>query len=772
MQDSHVAKIAVELSLTSGQVKAVAGLLDEGGTVPFIARYRKEATGTLDEVAITSIRDRLEQLAELDKRREAIVKSLSERQLLTEELEAKIHAAETMAVLEDIYLPFRPKRRTRATIAKEKGLEPLAVLLFAQEEITDPAAAAAGFVDAEKGVEAVEDALAGARDIIAEWVNENQEARARTRDLFAAKGMFKAKVIADKEAEGAKFRDYFEWEEPVATAPSHRVLAMRRGENEKVLTLLIAPPEEDALRLLEAQFITGKGPASEQVREAVHDSYKRLLCWSMETETRLETKKRADEAAIRVFTDNLRQLLLAPPLGQKNVLAIDPGFRTGCKVVCLDRQGKFLHNDTIFPHFSEEGKVKAAETLRLLAERFHIEAVAVGNGTAGRETEAFVRALGLQNIQVIMVNESGASVYSASQVARDEFPDHDVTVRGSVSIGRRLVDPLAELVKIDPKAIGVGQYQHDVDQGALKRSLDDVVSSCVNAVGVEVNTASSQLLTYVSGLGPQLASNIVAFRNEHGPFAARENLRKVPRLGPKAFEQAAGFLRIRGGANPLDASAVHPESYAVVEAMAKDLSCSVVELMKDESKRKVIDIKKYVTEKVGIPTLKDIMDELAKPGRDPREKFESVTFTDGIEKLDDLRPGMKLPGVVTNVTAFGAFVDIGVHQDGLVHISQLADRYVSDPNQVVKVAQRVEVTVLEVDLERKRISLSMKQGATGENKETPAKAPAAKGPRDQRRPDKSRQDKQKQDNKKPDPAPFNNPFARAFGQDKSGKGKK
>jgi len=541
MQDSHVSKIAVELSLAPGQVKAVAGLLEEGGTVPFIARYRKEATGSLDEVAITSIRDRLEQLAELDKRREAILKSLEERQLLTEELNGKIRAAETMAVLEDIYLPFRPKRRTRATIAKEKGLEPLAVLLFAQDDNTDPAAAAAGFVDAEKSVETAEDALAGARDIIAEWVNENQEARAKMRDLFAAKGVFKSKVIADKETEGAKYRDYFEWEEPVATAPSHRVLAMRRGENEKILTLLIAPPEENALNLLEAQFIQGKGPASEQVREAVHDSYKRLLCWSMETETRLETKKRADEAAIRVFTDNLRQLLLAPPLGQKNVLAIDPGFRTGCKVVCLDRQGKLLHNDTIFPHFSEEGKVKAAETLRLLAERFHIEAVAVGNGTAGRETEAFVRALGLPNLQVIMVNESGASVYSASPVAREEFPDQDVTVRGSVSIGRRLVDPLAELVKIDPKAIGVGQYQHDVDQGALKRSLDDVVSSCVNAVGVEVNTASPQLLTYVSGLGPQLAANIVAYRNANGPFAARENLRKVPAPRPQGLRTGGGL---------------------------------------------------------------------------------------------------------------------------------------------------------------------------------------------------------------------------------------
>jgi uncharacterized protein len=766
MQDTHAAKIALELSLTPGQVRAVAGLLDEGGTVPFIARYRKEATGSLDEVAITGIRDRLEQLAELDKRREAILKSLEERQLLTDELKEKIDAAETMAVLEDIYLPFRPKRRTRATIAKEKGLEPLAAILFAQNDATDPAAEAAAFVDAEKGVETADDALAGARDIIAEWVNENPEARARMRDLFAAKGVFKSKVIADKEAEGAKFRDYFAWEESVASAPSHRVLAMRRGENEKVLTLAIAPPEEEALKLLEGQFVTGQGPASGQVREAVHDSYKRLLCWSMETEIRLETKKRADEAAIRVFADNLRQLLLAPPLGRKNVLAIDPGFRTGCKVVCLDRQGKLLQNDTIFPHFSEEGKVKAAETIRALVEKFSIEAVAVGNGTAGRETEAFVRGLGLAGIPIIMVNESGASVYSASQVARDEFPDHDVTVRGAVSIGRRLVDPLAELVKIDPKAIGVGQYQHDVDQGALKRSLDDVVSSCVNAVGVEVNTASPQLLTYVSGLGPQLAANIVAYRNEHGPFAAREGLRKVPRLGPKAFEQAAGFLRIRDGANPLDASAVHPESYPVVEAMARDLDCSVTDLVKDEAKRKVIDIAKYVSDRVGLPTLKDIVAELAKPGRDPRERFEAVSFTEGIEKPEDLRPGMKLPGVVTNVTAFGAFVDVGVHQDGLVHVSQLADRFVSDPNQVVKVAQRVEVTVLEVDLERRRISLSMRKGATGERQAAPA---AERGPHPERRPERPRPDRQKQEKKKPEPAPFNNPFARAFGKDRGGK---
>ena len=756
MQERHVETIAAELTLAPGQVRAVAGLLEEGGTVPFIARYRKEATGSLDEVAITGIRDRLEQLAELDRRREAILKSLEERQLLTDDLKEKISAAGTMAVLEDIYLPFRPKRRTRATIAKEKGLEPLAAVLFAQDDATDPAAEAAAFVDAERGVETADDALAGARDIIAEWVNENPEARAKMRDLFAAKGVFRSRVIADREAEGAKFRDYFAWEEPVASAPSHRVLAMRRGENEKVLSLSIAAPEEEALKLLEEQFITGRGPASEQVREAVHDSYRRLLCWSMETEIRLETKKRADEAAIRVFADNLRQLLLAPPLGQKNVLAVDPGFRTGCKVVCLDRQGKLLHNDTIHPHFSEEGKVKAAGTIRELVKTFSIEAVAVGNGTAGRETEAFIRGLCLPGIPVILVNESGASVYSASQVARDEFPDHDVTVRGAVSIGRRLMDPLAELVKIDPKAIGVGQYQHDVDQGALKRSLDDVVSSCVNAVGVEVNTASPQLLTYVSGLGPQLAANIVAYRNEHGPFDAREALRKVPRLGPKAFEQAAGFLRIRDGVNPLDASAVHPESYPVVEAMARDLGCSVVDLMKDEAKRKVIDITKYVTERVGIPTLRDIMAELAKPGRDPRERFEAVVFAEGVERPEDLRPGMKLTGVVTNVTAFGAFVDVGVHQDGLVHVSQLADRYVSDPNQVVKVAQRVEVTVLEVDLERKRISLSMKKGAAGDRKAPPAQAPQGRGPRPERRPEK----------KKPEPAPFNNPFARAFGKDR------
>ena len=533
------------------------------------------------------------------------------------------------------------------------------------------------------------------------------------RDFFLQKARFRTKVISEKEKEGIKYRDYYEWEEPVDSAPSHRVLAMRRGEKEGFLTLRVVPPEQEALALLEALFIKGNGPASEQVKQALDDGYRRLLLLSMETEIRTLTKKRADEEAIRVFAENLRQLLLAPPLGQKNVLAIDPGFRTGCKVVCLDRQGKLLHTDTIFPHQSEKEAARAAETVMELCDRFQVEAIAVGNGTAGRETETFVKGLNLPNqIPVIMVNESGASVYSASEVAREEFPDHDVTVRGAVSIGRRLMDPLAELVKIDPKSIGVGQYQHDVDQHALKRSLDDGVMSCVNAVGVEVNTASKQLLTYVSGLGPQLAKAIVGYRNEHGPFGSRTGLRKVPRLGPKAFEQAAGFLRIRGAENPLDASAVHPESYPIVEAMARDLDCSVNDLMRTEGLRKQIDLKRYMTETVGLPTLNDILSELAKPGRDPREQFETFAFTEGVGKIEDVKPGMKLPGIVTNITAFGVFVDIGVHQDGLVHISELSNRFVKNPNEVVKVHQKVMVTVLEVDVERKRISLSMKDNSS------------------------------------------------------------
>jgi uncharacterized protein len=715
MIETHIERIAIELQLAPKQVEAVALLLEEGATIPFIARYRKEATHSLDEVAITTIRDRIEQLAELDSRREAILRSLEERSLLTDELKEKLDAAETMAVLEDLYLPFRPKRRTRATVARERGLEPLAERLFSQDGVDpvnrDPLGQASAFINAEKEVHSPEEALAGARDIIAEWISEDAPARARMRDFFLRKANFRSKVIPEKEKEGIKYQDYYEWEESVDHAPSHRVLAMRRGENEKILTLRVVPPEQEAIGILEACFIRGNDPGSEQVKQALEDSYKRLLLPSMETEIRMSTKKRADEEAIRVFAENLRQLFLAPPLGQKNVLAIDPGFRTGCKVVCLDRQGKLLHTDTIFLHQSEKGATGAAETLMELCDRFQVEAIAVGNGTAGRETEAFLKRLNLpRRIPVIMVNESGASVYSASEVARDEFPDHDVTVRGAVSIGRRLMDPLAELVKIDPKSIGVGQYQHDVDQHALKRSLDDGVMSCVNAVGVEVNTASKQILTYVSGLGPQLAKAIVGYRNEHGPFGSRERLKKVPRLGPKAFEQAAGFLRIREAGNPLDASAVHPESYPIVEAMARDLACSVADLMRTGDLRKRIDPKRYITETVGLPTLNDILTELAKPGRDPREPFETFSFAEGVEKIEDVRPGMRLPGIVTNITAFGVFVDIGVHQDGLVHISELSDRFVKNPNEVVKVHQKVMVTVLHVEVERKRISLSMKGG--------------------------------------------------------------
>ncbi len=751
MKEKHIVKIAEELELKPQQVLATAALLDEGATVPFVARYRKEATDSLDEVAITTIRDRLHQLRELDKRREAILKSLHERELLTDELKDKILAAETLTILEDIYLPYRPKRRTRATVARERGLEPLALKLFAQEQTTDPHGEAEAFVEPEKGVETIEDALAGARDIIAELVNEDQAARAKMRALYAEKGIFQAGVVPGKEDEGNKYRDYFDWLEPASKAPSHRILAMRRGEKEGVLTLRAHPPEAEALTLLETLFVKGDGAAAQQVKTAVQDSYKRLLAQSMETEIRKATKERADAEAIRVFADNLRQLLLAPPLGRKNVLAIDPGLRTGCKVVCLDRQGKLLNTDTIYPFTSEKSKLESVAILGKLCESYHVEAIAVGNGTGGRETEALVRGMDLPgNILVVMVNESGASVYSASQVAREEFPDLDVSVRGAVSIGRRLVDPLAELVKIDPKSIGVGQYQHDVDQQALKSSLDDVVISCVNGVGVEVNTASEQLLTYVSGLGPQLAKGIIKYRNEHGPFLSREDLKKVPRLGPKAFEQAAGFLRIRDGRNPLDATAVHPESYQVVEAMASDLGCSIKELLSDEELRDRIDLSKYVTETAGIPTLTDIVAELAKPGRDPRQRFEVFTFSGEVQKIDDLQPGMRLPGIITNVTAFGAFVDVGVHQDGLVHVSQLADRFVKDPRDIVKAQQQVTVTVLEVDLERKRISLSMKTN--------PGKS--AKGVKGE--PKRESKSKVKGTKQGKGPGPFNNPFADAL----------
>ena len=754
-------KIAQELHITAKQVSDTAAMIAEGATVPFIARYRKEATGMLDEVVITAIRDRLHELEELENRREAIMKSLTERNLLTPELEAVIAAAETLSVLEDIYLPFRPKRRTRATIAKEKGLEDLARKIFAQEDI-DLAVEAALFVSVEKGVATTDDALAGARDIIAEWVNEDAGARAKMRDLFWTTGMIRSKVLPDKLASGIKYKDYYDWEEPVATAPSHRVLAMRRGEREEFLALSMVPQETEALRILEELFVHGTNNAAHQVKLAARDSYKRLLSLSMETETRMETKKRADETAIRVFADNLRQLLLAPPMGQKAVLAIDPGFRTGCKTVCLDQQGKLLHHETIFPLLSEKSREEAGRTIRTLCETFRIEAIAVGNGTAGRETEGFLKSLDLpKEIMVVMVNESGASVYSASPVAREEFPDQDITVRGAVSIGRRLMDPLAELVKIEPKAIGVGQYQHDVDQGLLQQCLDDVVVSCVNAVGVEVNTASVQLLSYVSGLGPALAENIVRHRDENGPFPTRDALKKVKRLGTKAFEQAAGFLRIRDSANPLDASAVHPESYGIVEKMATDQGCLMVDLTADEARRQKIVLTDYVTDKVGLPTLKDIMSELAKPGRDPRRQFENVVFAEGVDKVTDLIPGMKLTGIVTNITAFGAFVDIGVHQDGLVHLSEMADRFVKAPADVVKVGQKVEVTVLAVDVERKRISLSMKK-APGETKK-PEQTEEKKTTRTDQKIMPRRQEKRPEKKQgREAPKPFNNPFAEAL----------
>jgi len=615
--------------------------------------------------------------------------------------------------LEDRYLPYRPKRRTRAMIAREKGLEPLAQqLLEKQYTSVDPWLLAKPFISKKLGVASDDDALAGARDIIAEMVSEDGPTRERLRACFTRQATLASKLVKKQEEAAAKFKDYFDWNEPAHAAPSHRILAVFRGEEEGMLTVHILPPEAMALRLVVERFVKGRTYIAQQVQLAVEDSYKRLLAPSLETEYRGVLKRRADEQAIRVFAENLRELLLAPPLGQRRVLALDPGFRTGCKLVCLDAQGNLLHHAVINPHTGDRQRSEAAQQVRALCTRFGIEAIAIGNGTAGRETEAFVRELALE-LPLAMVNESGASIYSASEVAREEFPDHDLTVRGAVSIGRRLQDPLGELVKIDAKSIGVGQYQHDVDQAALQRGLDDVVMSCVNGVGVEVNTASAQLLTYVSGIGPTLARNLVAYRREQGPFSSRAQLRNVKGLGPKAFEQAAGFLRLRDGANPLDASAVHPESYPVVDRICADLGCTVEDLLHDEPRRQQIDPARYVTEKIGLPTLHDILAELAKPGRDPRKQFEAFAFAEGVTELKDLRVGMQLPGIVTNVTAFGAFVDIGVHQDGLVHISQLADRRVNNPHDVVKVAQPVMVTVTGVDLPRKRVSLSMKRAPIG-----------------------------------------------------------
>ena len=708
MTDQFVQRIANELGLSQQHVAAVMGLLAEGATIPFIARYRKEVSGTMDEVQIAAVRDRSKQLQDLHDRREKVIKSIEEQGFMTPDLKRRISQANTLTELEDIYLPFKPKRRTRATIAREKGLEPLANRIMDQGN-GDPERFATNFVNTEKGVESVEDALAGARDIVAEVMSEDERARARIRSLFERKAQVSTKVLKGKEQEGAKFRDYFKWEEPLAKAPSHRILAMRRAEKEKIISMSIAPEQEMALATLDRLFVTSNNPFSGQVELAIKDGYKRLLSPSMETEMRLASKRKADEEAIQVFAENLRQLLLAAPLGQKRVLALDPGFRTGCKIVVMDEQGKLLHNDVIYPHPPQNQAHQSADKISTLVQKYDIEAIAIGNGTAGRESETFLRNIGLpKEIQIVLVNESGASIYSASEVAREEFPNEDITVRGAVSIGRRLMDPLAELVKIDAKSIGVGQYQHDVDQNLLKQGLDDVVESCVNRVGVELNTASKQLLTYVSGLGPSLAGNIVAYRDKNGPFKKRSELKKVARLGDKAFQQAAGFLRIRDGKHPLDASAVHPESYSIVDQMAKDLNCSVSDLIEKEELRKQIRLANYQTESVGMPTLKDIMNELGKPGRDPREQFEAFSFKDGVSEISDLEEGMILPGIVTNITRFGAFVDVGVHQDGMVHISEMADRFVRDPAEVVRVQQQVKVKVKEVDKQRKRIALSMK----------------------------------------------------------------
>ncbi len=711
---SYASIIAEQLNLGTRQVEKTIELLEQGATVPFIARYRKEATGSLNEVQITAIRDLLIRLKELDKRREAILSSIREQGKLTPELERQLLAATSMTELEDLYLPYKPKRRTRATMAVERGLEPLANELQKQYSCNLDQLAEK-FINEEKGVNTIDDALAGARDIIAERVSENAQARNKVRNLFRRSAMLTSKVVKNKEEEGGKFESWFDWKENAMRAPSHRILALFRGEEEGVLRVHVMPESDDAaFEALERQFVSGRYDSSEQVRTAVRDGYKRLLAPSIETEYYNLLKEKADKEAIRVFAENLRQLLLAPPLGQKRILAIDPGFRTGCKTVCLDAQGQLLHNETIYPFTSVREERAAIAKLEALVEAFHIEAIAIGNGTAGRETEEVVKRCHFKGkLIAVMVSENGASVYSASDVARREFPDYDVTVRGAVSIGRRLMDPLSELVKIDPKSIGVGQYQHDVNQKMLQESLEDVVVSCVNSVGVELNTASRELLSYVSGIGPALADKIVDYRNQEGPFESRNELKKVERLGEKAFEQCAGFLRVRESDNPLDRSAVHPERYALVEQMAKDAGATVEQLMSSRELRQKIKIERYVSPDCGLPTLQDIMKELDKPGLDPRARFEVFEFDKNVTRIEDLQEGMVLPGIVTNITAFGAFVDVGVHQDGLVHISQLANRRVADPNEVVHLHQHVKVKVIEVDLRRHRISLSMK--LRGEN---------------------------------------------------------
>lgn len=721
-----VDKISQQLSIHPSSVHAVLQLFEEGCTIPFIARYRKEKTGGLDEVQISNIKDNYEKLVALETRRNTILKSIEEQGKLTNELKEKILSAETLQQLEDLYLPFRPKKKTRASVAREKGLEPLALQIYNQEDI-DIIQEAQKYLDAEKELNTIEDVLQGARDIIAEKINENAEIREKLREAFKETAIITSRVIKEKEEVGIKFKDYFNWSEPLMKCPSHRMLAMRRGEKEDVLYLDISIDEHLAVSIIEKLIIQKPHhTTTEQLQMAIQDAYKRLLHPSLETEFRILTKEKADREAIQVFANNLRELLMQPPLGNKKVLAIDPGFRTGCKVVVLDEYGNLLEESVIYPHEPQKLVAEAEQIILALAAKHNIEAIAIGNGTASRETEQFIRNIKIlpPEIPVIIVNEAGASVYSASDVAREEFPDKDVTVRGAVSIGRRLQDPLAELVKIDPKSIGVGQYQHDVDQVLLKEKLDEVVMSCVNAVGVELNTASKQLLSYVSGIGPSLAQNIVEYRKANGPFRTRQDLLKVPRFGEKAFQQASGFLRIRDGLHPLDKSAVHPESYHVVEKMASDLNCTIDDLLNKPELRKKIKLENYITEDVGLPTLRDIMSELEKPGRDPRKTFEVFRFDERVHNIEDLKIGMVLPGIVTNVTNFGAFIDIGVHQDGLVHISHLSDEYVSDPHSILKVGDKVKVTVIEIDLIRKRIALSMKThpfDSTKNNRKNPTK---------------------------------------------------
>lgn len=707
MDQKIIQRIAQQLGIQLNQVANTIQLLEEGATVPFISRYRKERTGSLDEVQVENVKIAKENMEELLKRKETILKTIEEQEQLTPELKKRIDECFDSTELEDIYLPYKPKRRTRAMIAREKGLEPLAKIIMKQLE-RNLDSRAQSFINDK--VETTDEALAGARDIIAEWINENERARGIVRREFDYGAVITCKVVKGKEIEAAKYNDYFDWKEPLKKCPSHRLMAMRRGENEGFLRVSVTPENEEPIQRLKRFFIFSNNACTDQMELAVTDAYKRLLEPSIETEFANLSKEKADEEAIRVFAENLRQLLLAAPLGQKRVLAIDPGFRTGCKVVCLDAQGNLIHNDTIYPHPPQEEITNSANKLLKLVSSYQIEAIAIGNGTASRETEAFVRKITFdRELKVFVVSEDGASIYSASKIARDEFPNYDVTVRGAVSIGRRLLDPLAELVKIDPKSIGVGQYQHDVDQKKLKSSLDSVVESSVNLVGVNVNTASQHLLTYISGLGPQLAQNIFDFRKQNGPFKTRTEIQKVPRMGAKAFEQSAGFLRISEAGNPLDNSAVHPESYFVVEKIAKDLKCTIRELISNPELQKQIVWKNYITDKIGLPTLEDIRKELAKPGRDPRSELKAFEFAPNIYKVEDLQIGMILPGIVTNITKFGAFVDVGVKQDGLVHVSQLADRYISDPTAIVKLHQHVQVKVIEVDLIRKRIQLSLKQ---------------------------------------------------------------